>query len=1282
MSSFVHLHTHTHYSFQQALWTPEDLVKRAKSLEQTAIAITDSGNLYGAFEFYKACKKQGIKPIIWVEFTISKKWRKNRDKDNELYELVLLAKNYEGYKNLIQLVTFSQVEWFWNGRPRIDFELLERFKDHLLGLSWSMYGEIAQHVITGRSDEFIQERINYYTSLFGKDGFYLELQEHPDRALQPKINEEFVRFSREYGYEIVGTNNSYYMAPEDAEPRDLMACVSDGRPLDDPDRPTLMWGDYSVRPSREMEELFVYAPKAYENTEKIASMIDIVIDYGSYRIPVFPLSQEEDKQYTEYIQHLPSNEYIQLWKEEWLLRKMCIEWLNYRYGFTFNTEEQTKLIHKRNIPRPDKKLSDMGVEELYTLSASYYDDEKRGIISHLSDSDRSIITRLEYELTVVDLMGFNGYFCIVADFIRYGKNNGVPVGPGRWSAAGAILAYLSGITDIDPLRYGLLFERFLNPARVSMPDIDVDFSDEGRSKVLTYVREKYGHDHVAQVCTFGTLAARAAVKDSGKALWIPFAEMNEFAKLIPWKPWITLEQALEESTEFKQAYEDTTKHYHEVVNSALRLEWSVRQLGVHACAVIIAPEPMTNFCPLQPPPKDPNSTVTQFSAGPLEELGLLKMDFLWLRNLTILDRAKRIVEQVHTTQVDLLKIDYEDKNVFQVFSQWDTTWVFQFESAGMRKYLQQLKPNCFEDLIAMVSLYRPGPLAYIPDFIDRKHGRKKVEYPHPSLEIILKPTQGIAVYQEQIMQIVQAFAGFSLGEADILRRAIGKKKYELLMEQRGKFIDAAKVQWHPEQLAIYIFDEIIEPFAWYGFNKSHAACYSMIAYQTAYMKYYYPTEFMTALMVSDEEDTDRIRLEIEEAKSKNIQILPPSVNESRKHFTFIDNSTIRFGLKAIKGLWDGPISAIHEWREERPFTDIIDFIERTGSDVINKKSLESLTLAGALDELGERNSLLKSINKITAYLKEIESKKESSQIGLFDMGDSLEHSEHAFALEKSEPLSFEDRIKWERATIGYPVSGTPLSWVESFVEKRSKNLGMIREFYKKLAEKEEIGVLDEEWNVIVAQETPVIEWTPEWETSSESTETQKTAPKKQDKKYDDSMKARLIGAISEVRKMQTKTGGMMAVATCESVGFIFRIVVFPKSYEEFASKLEEDKIAVVEWRIRLDEVNAEVSIMPNDLKCFSITAFREFAREGQSEKTENSTPETSKPERISSYCIQVPNYWTKDDLLDLKSFLEASESWDIAIRIRIGANEKDTQFRIASLDSLLSWLDTKTTSNN
>jgi DNA-directed DNA polymerase III PolC len=1009
-------------------------------------------------------------------------------------------------------------------------------------------------------------------------------------------------------------------------------------------------------------------------------------------------------------------------------------------------------LHKIAIEKPDKKISDMSVEELYTLAESYYSEEKKILLASWSKEKQDIIRRLEYELAVVELMGFNWYFCIVADFIRYGKNNGVPVWPGRGSAAGAILAYLSGITDIDPLRYGLLFERFLNPARVSMPDIDVDFSDEWRDQVLVYVRAKYGADRVTQVCTFGTLAARAAVKDAGRALGIPFEDMNIFAKQIPARPGITLKQALEESTEFKASYEEGGI-YTKVIDAAIRLEWTVRQLWVHACAVIIAPEPMTNFCPLQPPPKDPTTTVTQFSAHPLEALGLLKMDFLGLRNLAILDRAVRIVKEEHDISVDLLKIDFEDPKVLALFGEWDMTGVFQFESDGMRRYLKELKPSSFEDLIAMVSLYRPGPLAYIPEFIDRKFGRKIVEYPHPSLEAILKPTYGIAVYQEQIMQLVQAFAGFSLGEADILRRAIGKKKLDLLMEQRDKFIGAAHEQWHKEDLAIYIFDEIIEPFAGYGFNKSHAACYSMIAYQTAYMKTYYPTEFMVALMVSDEEDMDRIKLEINEASMKSMKILPPDINESRKHFTYVDNTTIRFGLKAIKGLGEWPITTIRSSVKAGKFTSIDDLIERTGGDVINKKSLESLIYSGAMDVFGERNSLLASIPKMTAYLKEIESKRETSQMGLFDWLSADTHAGVHFELAKSKTeMTFEERMKWEKAMIGYPVSGHPLDGMHDFIRSKSKNIGKIYEWVERKNEGirnqesdlNEIGSVAWDWDidshdsVIPGLSRDPVQsgstdsgflYTQEWSVDPDSpplldTDTPYVPSQAEvfqhmevEKVEDESVFATVIGVVASVRKIQTKTGGMMLMALVESVGFDFRLVIFSRDYDTYASKVEEDRIVIVDGRAKYDTEREEISVSPgagfgkkwtnkDAIKSFSISQFRDFAwvvdmkvkwGDGgsgasvipglsrdpvQSGSTDSGflyiqewqTQEKLQKAPTPNYYIDIPPYWTKDDLLDLKDYLSTLEIGLVPVWIRVSGIEKNTKFTIADVEKLEEWV--------
>lgn len=1255
--SFVHLHNHTHYSFQQALWDPKSLAKRAKELWQNAIAITDNGNLYGAFEFYQACVSEWIKPIIWVEFTISKKWRANRDKDNELFELVLLAKNENGYRNLIQLVTISQLEWYWNGKPRIDFELFEKFSQNLVWLSWSMYWEIWQWIITWRDDSYLIERIEYYRKILGPENFFLEIQEHPDRPMQPKINDTIIRISKENNYEIVWTNNAYYLTPDDAEVQDMMAAVAANREIDDPDRNTLMNGDYSIRSSREMEELFIYAPQAYYNTQKIADMINLEIIYWDYKIPIFPLSDEQKIEFDKYKNFVKfhnenSDEKFELFNaEQWLLRKICIEWLNNRFDFWLSENDINILLQKVERPKIEKKLTELSVEDLHQISKDFYSEEKKNFIQKLNQDQLNILSRLEYELTVVNIMWFNWYFCIVADYIDYWKKNGIPVWPGRGSAAGALLAYLSGITDIDPLRYNLLFERFLNPSRVSMPDIDVDFSDEWRDQVLAYVRQKYWKDRVTQVCTFGTLAAKAAVKDAWRALGIPFADMNAFAKLIPTKPWITLKQALEESPEFKAIY-DEWGIYTKVVDAAMRLEGTVRQLWVHACAVIIAPEPMTHFCPLQPPPKDPTTTVTQFSAHPLEDLWLLKMDFLWLRNLAILDRALKIVKDVHGTDIDLLKINYEDPKVLALFGDGDMTGVFQFESTWMRRYLKDLKPSSFEDLIAMVSLYRPGPLQYIPEFIDRKFWRKVVEYPHPSLEVILKPTYWIAVYQEQIMQLVQAFAGFSLGEADILRRAIGKKKYDLLMEQREKFIIAARdEQWHPEELATYIFDEIIEPFAWYGFNKSHAACYSMIAYQTAYMKAYYPTESMVALMISDEEDIDRVRMEIAEAKSKWIEVLPPDVNESRKHFTYIDNKTIRFWLKAIKWLWDWPIQTIRNAVKNWKFKSLKDFIERTWSDVINKKSLEALIYSWALDNFGERAQLLENIPQITAFFKEHDKKRETSQMWLFDMDDAPEDE---LILKSVEPMSFEDRMKWEKEMIGYPVSWHPLDGLDNFIISKSKNIAAVQDWFDKLNSS---NVEDEQTEDL----------------SLENVDTKTEKPKKEDNT------ATLIWLVSEVRHIPSKTWQNLIFAKVQSVGFDFTITVFGRDYKIYSDKIKEDTIVVVNWKLRFDEERWEVSIAPitpfhkadeivnsDSVKVFSISQFHDFAK--------NSWINIGNKFASKRYDFIVPPYWTKENLLDLRAFLEKEEIGDTEIFLIIKNQEKSTKFYIKNVENLESWM--------
>ncbi|MBP6921050.1 DNA polymerase III subunit alpha [Candidatus Gracilibacteria bacterium] len=1260
--SFVHLHLHTHYSFLQGLGKPEAFVERAKELGMSALAITDTNNLHGVFEFYLLCKKKGIKPIIGVEVFICEQGQKYDARDAKVYSLILLAKNFNGYKNLIQLTTKAYLDGNVGSRAQIDFPLLEKYTDDVIALSGDLASEIAQHVVSGRDNSFLLERIAYYEKIFGKGNYFLEIGEHPDRGSQGAYNQRLVELSKISGVPLVGTNDVHYARADDAEAQDFLSCIGSGRRVDDPDRKTLIEGNYSLRPGEEMRELFAYAPEACENTVKIADMIDIEIPHGTPLLPVYKLNEKEEKRKLSYKEIYPQD-FELLTDQEWLLRWTCFEGLNERYKFTLSEKEIAECVHKE-IKTEIPKLSDLSPDDLLELPKKWRNEKKESIYASFTDDKKSIFDRLEYELAVVHLMGFDGYFVIVADFIRWARENNIPVGPGRGSAAGAIIAYLSGITNIDPLRYQLLFERFLNPARVSMPDIDIDFSDEGRGRVIEYVREKYGHDQVGQICTFGTLAARAAVKDVGRALGIPFAEMNQFAKLIPARPGITIENAIKENPDLKRTI-DTNPLHNKLIKNAQKLEGTVRQLGVHACAVIIAPSPMTDFCPLQHPPKDDTAIVTQFSAYPLDGLGLLKMDFLGLRNLTIIDRALRIIENNHGVKIDIDNLPMDDQKVFDIFAKGDTTGIFQFESAGMRRYLQELVPNTFEDIIVMVSLYRPGPMLYIPTYIKRKHGKEKVKYPHESLAQILQLTQGIAVYQEQIMQIVQAFAGFSLGEADILRRAMGKKIKELMDEQKGKFIEAAIRIGHSEKLATYIFTDIIEPFAGYGFNKSHAACYSMIAYQTAYLKAYYPTDFLTALMVSDEDDSDRIVLEINEARSKGIQVLVPDVNESRRHFTYIDKTKIRFGLKAIKGVGDGPIGTILAGRETGNYTTLEDFVKKTGSDVINKKTLDALIKSGAMDTLGERGHMLANMERMAGYLREVEHKTSTKQMDMFDLGEDITGS--GLILDSASPMSFEDKIREERNAIGMSISGDPLDGLKRYIERKSLGLDKVREVLSLLEESitEEV-MLDEEITETPEEitETKDTETTPEEEVREENKKERKEKPIVQ-----------VIGYVDTVKKIQTKKGDNMVIATCSSTGWKFTIIVFPKMYDQIAHLIKTGEIVLVKGKLSYKAEMREISIEADQVKRSTIGDLRTAARNekifGDSEDTEEE--KELFPEIQKNYtCIMedkiltiiLPETVSREKLLEIKSLLEGYKPGEYHVWLKIGEKMIDTKREI------------------
>jgi len=742
--------------------------------------------------------------------------------------------------------------------------------------------------------------------------------------------------------------------------------------------------------------------------------------------------------------------------------------------------------------------------------------------------EKEIIERLEYELSIIEKMEFESYFLIVWDYVKWAKENGILVGPGRGSGAGSIIAYALTITDLDPLKYDLLFERFLNPERISMPDFDIDFADDKRDQVINYVREKYGEDHVAQISTFGTLAAKAAVKDTGRALGIPFAEMNALSKLIPDRPGTKLKEALETENELKEAY-NSSPEYKQVFDTALLLEGVVRHISVHACAVVISDDKLTKYTALQHPPKDDTTIISQYSAKPLESLGLLKMDFLGLKNLTILQTAINIIKRTHGKNIELEKIPMDDVKAFELLQNAQTTGVFQLESAGMKRYLKELKPTEFEDIIAMVSLYRPGPMEWIPTYINGKHGKIEVNYPHESLKPILEKTYGIAIYQEQILQIAQVFAGFSLGAADILRRAIGKKIISELKAQRAKFIAGAKSLGHTQKMAEYIFDKVIEPFAGYGFNKSHAACYALIAYQTAFLKAHYPTEFMAALLTSDHGNSDRIALEIAECKQMGINVLPPDINESLANFTVVKSKNIRFGFSAIKGVGDATVSAIKEARgpEEIKFADIEDFSKRVNHRALNKKVMEALAKAGAFDSLEERNKVLNGHELILSHAKDCQEKVAENQMDLFG---GLPQTSFRLELPHVKPAKKTLRLTWEKDLLGFYVSEHPLEGLGKYWQKHFDLIYQLK----------------------------------------------------------DGDSAKISGIVNTMRRITTKKGDIMLILTIEDPSGNLEVTIFPRTYKEYGEQIEEDKAFTFAGNVNTR--NEELQLIANKLEPLNLDA--------------------------------------------------------------------------------------------
>lgn len=953
MGNFVHLHLHTEYSLLDGACRLKNIAEEAKRLGQTAVAITDHGVMFGAIDFYKQLKKEGIKPIIGCEVYVAE--RKLTDKtyelDNENYHLVLLCKNEIGYKNLIKMVSFGFTKGFYS-KPRIDMDLLKENSEGLICLSACIAGKIPQLILQDNYKK-AKELAGEFQSIFGKENFYLEIQDHgiPE---QKSVNGALLRMSRETGIGLVATNDVHYLKNTDAVLHDVLLCIQTAKTIEDTERMKFPSPEFYMKSYDEMRFLFEGFEGALENTEKIADMCDFDFDFSKSYLPKFKLPDGENDSFL-------------------YLEKLCVEGMQNRYG---------------NFEHMD---------------------------------------RLNYELGIIKDMGFVDYFLIVADFIGYAKRNGIAVGPGRGSAAGSMVSYTLNITDVDPIKYNLYFERFLNPERISMPDIDIDFCYIRRQEVIDYVTAKYGEEQVAQIITFGTMAARGAIRDVGRAMNMPYAEVDLVAKLIPQELKMTLDKALEVSAELKRYYDDDTR-VRKLIDTAKEIEGMPRNSSTHAAGVIITSEPTYNYVPLA---KNDNLVVTQYTMGTLEEIGLLKMDFLALRNLTILDDALKLVNSTGKI-LDLDKISYEDQDVYNMISQGKTAGVFQLESTGMTNVAMGLKPQSIEDITALIALYRPGPMQSIPKYIDSKNNIDRVKYKHEKLKDILNVTYGCMVYQEQVMEIFRKLAGYSLGKADLVRKAISKKKYDILAKERQSFIFGSKEEnivgcianGVDEKTANSIFDEIMD-FADYAFNKAHSVCYAILAYQTAYVKYHYPKEYMAALLTSIIGVSEKVSEYISKCREMGIKVLVPDINHSGAYFT-VSGEYLRFGLAAVKNVGRAFTENISKERaEEGAFKSFEDFCHRMAKYDLNKRTLENLIKCGAFDCFLYKRSQLMAVYE--SVLENVSNNKKKNIEGQFDLfGNMSDLPQDGISLPDIQEYPSIELFKMEKETTGLYLSGHPM----------------------------------------------------------------------------------------------------------------------------------------------------------------------------------------------------------------------------------------------------------------
>lgn len=1058
--AFTHLHLHTEFSLLDGACRLGELCAVAKDLGQTALAITDHGNMFGAVDFYKAAKEHGIKPIIGCEVYVAE--RNLTDKvhglDNQRYHLVLLCKNEIGYKNLIKMVSKAWVDGFYV-RPRVDKALLEEYHEGLVALSACLAGEIPRK-LSQKDFEGAKETALWYNRVFGQDNYYLELQDHGMRE-QKEILPDLLRLSRETGIPLVATNDVHYVKKEDAKVQKVLICIQTNHTIDEDTGLEFGTDEFYLKSEEEMREVFSFAPEAIENTAKIAEMCNVEFEFGKTKLPHFDVPNGQD--------HFA------------YFREKCYAGLYQNYGETV----------------PDTHIE-----------------------------------RLEYELSVIQKMGYVDYFLIVADFIAYAKSKDIPVGPGRGSGAGSIAAYCMGITGIDPMRYNLIFERFLNPERVSMPDIDVDFCYERREEVIDYVIQKYGKDHVAQIVTFGTMAARGAIRDVGRVLGMPYNTVDSVSKQIPRELGITIEAALKKNAELKKLY-DTDEKIHELIDTAKSVEGMPRHASTHAAGVVITDKPVSEYVPLA---RNDESVVTQFTMTTIEELGLLKMDFLGLRTLTVISDAEKMIRRKQP-DFDIEKIPLDDQKTYAMFSKGLTYGVFQCESAGLRSVLTRLKPQNIEDIIAVISLYRPGPMDSIDDYIENRHHPDRIHYKTPQLKEILDVTYGCMVYQEQVMQIFRSLAGYSFGRADVVRRAMSKKKHKVMEQEREYFINGQKdengnticsgcvANGISANTANSIFDDMTS-FASYAFNKSHSAAYAVVAYRTAYLKCHYPSAFMSALLTSVIDDTAKISAYIADCTRMGIRVLPPNVNESLHSFAPNADGAIRFGLLAIKNLGKGFIRMITEEREKNGcFTDFYDFCKRLYGKDFNKRAVEGLIKSGALDNLGlNRREMLQNFPDIIAGLEGESRRNIDGQLDMFSIGSDTP-SAYTPNYQRCTEFPPSERLQMEKDATGLYLSGHPMA--EHIALSEKLRVTRISDLYD--AESDAMS------------------------------------------KIVDGMSVKLLAIVTGVKKKTTKNDTTMAFVTVEDLYGSIELLVFPKIYAQFSHLLLTGNIVFVEGRVSLRE---------------------------------------------------------------------------------------------------------------